>query len=155
MTQKPHKVAPPSIMVIFGARGDLTKRKLIPAICNLKKQGLLPEQFAIVAVIHSQVSSEEYRGYLKKELPEVWSEFDPKVWDELEPHVYTSCLEFENVEGYERLKSLLGEIDSGQNTEGNYLFYLATPPRFFGEIAARLNEVGLSHEAHEDQWRRL
>lgn len=155
MSQKRANPAPPSVVVIFGAGGDLTKRKLIPAICNLKKQGLLSEQFAIVAAIHSEVSSEEFRGYLKKELPEVWDEFDPEIWAELEKHVYTSSLDFENVEGYERLKSLLCEIDNGQNTEGNYLFYLATPPRFFSEISARLNEVGLSHEAHEDQWRRL
>ncbi|NOR51653.1 MAG: glucose-6-phosphate dehydrogenase [Gammaproteobacteria bacterium] len=155
MTQTQPKVAPPSIMVIFGAGGDLTKRKLIPAICNLKKQGLLPAQFAIVAVLHSAVSSAEFRGYLKKELAEIWDDFDPEEWDMLAQHIYTSCLDFEDIEGYERLKSLLTEIDSGQNTQGNYLFYLATPPRFFGQIATCLNEVGLSYEANTEQWRRL
>jgi glucose-6-phosphate 1-dehydrogenase len=60
-----------------------------------------------------------------------------------------------DVEGYSRLKALLTEVDNSQNTEGNYLFYLATPPRFFGEIAARLEEVGLNHESHATQWRRL
>ncbi|MCW8887912.1 MAG: glucose-6-phosphate dehydrogenase, partial [Gammaproteobacteria bacterium] len=86
---------------------------------------------------------------------EVWDEHNPETWAEMEKRIYTSCLDFENVEGYGELKSLLTEIDNGQNTEGNYLFYLATPPRFFGRIAANLNAVGLSHEAHEDQWRRL
>jgi glucose-6-phosphate 1-dehydrogenase len=154
MTQEAPAVAPPCIFVIFGAGGDLTKRKLIPALCNLKKQELLPENFAVVAINRRETSDDEYREYLHESLKKTrGTDYEIGIWESLKQHVYTTYSEFEDPAGYERLKTLLEHIDDKHGTQGNYLFYLATPPAFFSTIAEQLFKVGLNQE--DNNWRRL
>jgi len=91
MAQKKPDIAPPSIFVIFGAGGDLAKRKLFPALCNLNREGLLPEGFAVVAITHQPISDEDYRDYLKKELPEVTSgDFCCQQWETFRSHIFAT-----------------------------------------------------------------
>ena len=153
--KKSVRQADPCAIVIFGASGDLTKRKLIPALYNLASNNLLPEEFAVVGVARHEVSSEEFRSKLSQDFKEFApTNYDQKLWDWLESRIYYLQGEFTDSETYIRLKSFLAKIDQKWNTQGNYLYYLATAPRFFCEIVAQLGEIGLANEAN-DQWRRV
>jgi len=147
--------APACIFVIFGAGGDLTKRKLIPALYNLSSQGLLPERFAIVGVDRVDYDSEGYRDYLESEVKQlVGADLDAALWDDLVRRAYYTQGDFRDLQAYVHLDNFLAEVDKAQRTPGSYLFYLATPPRFFGEIATHLGQSGLSQE-EPGTWRRL
>ncbi len=155
MVYKKPDIAPPSIFVIFGAGGDLAKRKLFPALCNLKKEGLLPANFAVVAITHQPISDEAYRDYLAKELPELSSdESDCSLWDDFRHRIYSTSLDFGEPAGYTELAEVLKRVGSQHEIPGNYLFYLATPPRFFGEIASQLKQAALTCET-DGLWRRV
>lgn len=155
MERKKPDVAPPSIFVIFGAGGDLAKRKLFPALCNLKKQGLLPDEFAVVAVTHQPISDEEYRNYLQTELPLVTGgEVECIQWEGFRSRIYTTALDFTEDEGYHILAGVLQRVSDELNIPPNYLFYMATQPRYFCEIASHLKGVGLVEE-QDGHWRRV
>ena len=146
---------PPCVIVIFGAGGDLTKRKLIPALYHLAIQKLLPDNVAMVGVDRTEWTSESYREVLDKEIRDfVAGEFSEALWEASKPKTYYTQGDFRAPQTYEHLKELLSQVDAEQHTPGNYLFYLATPPSFFGEIATQLGAAGLSTES-EDVWRRI
>jgi len=149
------RVPSASIFVVFGAAGDLTKRKLIPALYNLKKQHLLPKKFAIVGVDRGARSEQEFRDYLTEQVPQfIGEDFDSDIWEDLCSRIYLSKADFNELEAYERLKTRLSEVDELQGTPGSYLFYLATPPSFFGTIAENLHAVGLANE-EDNYWRHI
>lgn len=155
MAHKKPDIAPPSIFVIFGAGGDLAKRKLFPALCNLTKGGLLPQNFAVVAITHRSISDEDYRDYLSKELPELGSgEFDCTLWENFRQHIFATSLDFCEPSGYTVLTEVLARVGAQFEIPANYLFYLATPPRFFGEIASQLKQANLTREEN-GLWRRV
>ena len=134
--------APPAVIVIFGAAGDLTKRKLIPALFNLASQSLLSSEIALVGVDRVEMDSDAYRQSLSKDIGSYVGEgFDQQVWDENIDKIYYMPGDFRDAESYLRLKAFLLEVDQEQGTPGNYLFYLATPPSFFGVIATELGKV--------------
>ena len=147
--------APPCTMVIFGARGDLAKRKLFPALYYLARDGLLNEQFSILGVDHIEGNSESYREYLDETMQDfLGADFSSKLWDELRANVYYLQGDFLQDQAFTRLSEKLADLTATAQTPANYLFYMATPPRFFGEIATRLQQAGLARE-EEGQWRRL
>ena len=147
--------APPAAIVIFGAAGDLTKRKLIPALFNLASQELLSSQIAMVGIDRVEMDSETYRQTLSKDIEFYVGEgFDQASWDTSISKAYYMPGDFRNAESYQQLKTLLKQIDQEQGTPGNYLFYLATPPSFFGVIATELGKAGLTEET-DGQWRRI
>lgn len=147
--------APSCVMVIFGAGGDLTKRKLIPAIYHLAQEKLLSEKFAIVGFDHADLDTETYRRRLDAEIKEfLGDEYDQQRWDNLLGRFYYAQGDFKDPAAYARLGELLSKVDMEQHTEGRYLFYLATPPSFFGEIATQLGNAGLTKE-DEAHWRRI
>ncbi len=147
--------ASPAVIVIFGAAGDLTKRKLIPALFNLAAKELLPSQFAMVGTDRVEMDSDTYRQTLSDEIQSYVGEgFNQDLWDANVNKAYYTPGDFRNAESYQQLKSLLLQVDEEQGTQGNYLFYLATPPSFFGVIAAELGKAGLTEET-DDQWRRI
>jgi glucose-6-phosphate 1-dehydrogenase len=146
--------AGPNAVIIFGAAGDLTRRKLIPALYNLAEAKLLPDEFAVVAVAR-QLDDEKFREQAKKEAREhLTGEFRQEVWDWLEQRFYRVVGNFNDPEAYEELKQVLSRVDEERGTRGNYLYYLSTPPSFFAEIPRRLKEVGLTRET-ETSWRRV
>ena len=168
-TQHPHAAiaAGPSVMVIFGASGDLTGRKLIPALYNLAGYKLLSDSFAVVGVGRAQQSSEGFREGLEKQLraqldvdrlpgadDELGAEFCQDVWSWFATRLYYFQGDFRNPETYVGLDTFLKEVDGMHRTKGNYLFYLATPPRFFEEIVGELGRAGLIRE-EADRWRRV
>ena len=147
--------APPAVIVIFGAAGDLTKRKLIPALFNLASQELLSSQVAMVGIDRVEMDSDAYRQSLSEEIESyVGSGFKQDLWDANVGKVYYTPGDFRSPESYQQLKTLLLEVDKEQGAPGNYLFYLATPPSFFGVIAIELGKAGLAQEA-DGRWRRI
>lgn len=149
------EVAPPSIMVIFGAGGDLTRRKLLPAIYHLCRDGYLPEAFAVIGVDRKDTDDAGYRARIDVEGREFADEtVDEAQWQRLLGCLYFASGDFADPGMYKRLAARLVEIGDTHDIRPNYLFYLATPPRFFGVIAAELGAAGLLTE-EEGHWRRL
>jgi glucose-6-phosphate 1-dehydrogenase len=142
-------------MVIFGGGGDLAKRKLIPALYYLSLTGLLPEHFAVVGVGSEDYTSESYREYLDSEIRDmVAGEFSGEVWNALQGRIHYHRADFRDQAAYADLRALVEKIDREAQTGGNFLFYLATPPAFFGEIPERLAGEGLTGE-EGGRWRRV
>jgi glucose-6-phosphate 1-dehydrogenase len=147
--------AGPCAMVIFGASGDLTKRKLIPAVYNLFQNHYLPDDFAIIGFSFDKMTTEEYRQKLAAEVKQ-FSEIpvDPEKWVWLEQRIYYIQGDFQDPDSYKRLGDLLTEVDAKHNTGGNHLFYLATSPTFFSKAIDQLGKAGLVSERN-GQWRRV
>lgn len=132
-------------MVIFGASGDLCKRKLIPALYNLKIQNLLPENFAVIGFSGKEMSHEQFRDYMKGNLKEfAGSKIPLDRVDEFVQGLYYQPGNFNDKAAFDKLAALLAQVDADRNTHGNYLFYLSVPPAFFGAIAKMLGAVGLN-----------
>ncbi len=152
---KPAKPAGPCVLVIFGAGGDLTKRLLVPALYNLRREKLLPEEFAIVGVARSRQEDETFRQELGASLHEyAQGKIVECDWSWLAERMFYIQGDFDDPAVYQRLAEHLTKIDQTNRTGGNYLFYLATPPQVFATIVQRLSETGLSAEA-EGHWRRI
>jgi glucose-6-phosphate 1-dehydrogenase len=133
------------IIVIFGASGDLTSRKLIPAIFSLKNQKLMPVKYAILGVGRTKISSEEFRIKMRES---IISFSEEKVSDEnlisgFVKDLYYHSMDNYSESGYSEMKSYLQEIDNLYSIGGNYIFYMATPPSMYEIIAVNLDKVGL------------
>ncbi|HTR25015.1 MAG TPA: glucose-6-phosphate dehydrogenase [Terriglobales bacterium] len=149
------RVADPCIMVIFGASGDLTRRKLIPALYNLASQNLLSPDFAIIGLGRSPMSDEAVRQKSTEDIKKFASgPVDEKVWDDFVKRIHFISGDFDDPNTYNNLKDTLAKVDSEHGNHGNYFFYMATAPNFFGDIVERLASVGLMHEEN-GHWRRV
>jgi len=143
------------IIVIFGASGDLTARKLMPAIFSLKVQKLMPEKYAILGVGRTQMSDDEFRAKMSGA---IISYSEEKISDEnlisgfVKDLFYFSLDNISGI-GYTELKTLLQELDKRYIIGGNYIFYMATPPSMYEVIAVNLSKSGLSSQ--ENGFRRL
>jgi len=142
-------------MTICGATGDLTKRKLIPALCNLAEEHLLPEQFGIVGFSADDFTTESFRKTLMEEVPKYApSPIDPKLLDFMFERMYYVKGDFQDPEAYQHLEQQIAEADKKYNTLGNRLFYLAVAPRFFSPIVKMLGLCCLSKEGN-GKWARI
>lgn len=147
--------APPCTAVIFGAAGDLTARKLIPAFYNLAKQRLLPSNFAVVGFARREYNDAGFREYLESELKgHAPGGFDANVWKWLSERIHYVCGNFDDTEAYVRLGATLAAVEKQHGTRGNVLYYLATSPEFFSICARQLASNGLSQE-QAGSWRRV
>ena len=147
--------AGPCAIVIFGAAGDLTKRLLLPALYNLKRSGLLPQEFAIVGVAHTSMSQADFRNKLNQDIREFTTVVvDDQLWQAFERRLYYLSGEFQDAKTYQQLQELLVQVDQDCGTQGNYLFYLATASNFFCDIIAQLGIARLTHET-DQYWRRV
>jgi glucose-6-phosphate 1-dehydrogenase len=145
---------PPCAAVIFGAGGDLNKRKLIPALLNLASAKLLPDGFAVVAMLRQETSDEAFRDQLGKAVKELSKAKTDEEWTWLAPRVHVCWGEYHDASTYARLGELLGRLEKERGTEGNAMFYLATPPNIFGDIVKKLGAAGLAKE-QEGKFRRV
>ncbi len=140
------RTAEPCIVVIFGASGDLTKRKLVPALYRLVQERLLPAEFAIVGLARTQMSSDEFRARMKEAVVE-FSEaksVDEEVWNSFAQGLHYLTADINNASDYEKLAALLAQVDSERGTQGNRLFYLSVAPKFYAEAVKQLGEHGLA-----------
>ena len=145
----------PCVMVIFGATGDLTKRKLIPAILNLAQEEVLPKQFAIVGFAGNDLTTEAFRRTLGEELPNFAHDpIDLKMWEWLSQRIYYVKGDFQDPEAYKRLQQQISEVEKLHTTGGNKFFYLAVAPRFFAPIVQQLGNAGLVQEEN-GRWARV
>ena len=147
--------APPCAMVIFGATGDLTKRKLMPALYNLVADGLLPDEFAVVGIGRSPLSEEEFRKHMEEDLRRFATvEVDDAKLGWLLQRLRYVAGDLQDMETFHRLGEALAKADAELGTAGNYLYYLAVPPSLFCDYVHRLGEAGLTRE-EEGRWRRV
>jgi len=153
--QPSNRVADPCLMVIFGATGDLTKRKLIPALCNLAKANLLSPHFAIIGFADDDLSTETFRQQLSEAVKEfATSPIAPETWEWFLERISYVRGDFQDAQAYQRLKEVMAEAKEKHGTQGNDFYYLAVAPRFFGEIVRQLGEAGLAREEGAG-WRRV
>ena len=153
---EPHSRAPERCaMVIFGASGDLTKRKLLPSLYHLAKKKLLPKDFALVGCANENFDQKEFRNRVRSDLTEFGDAPEScRFCDWLLERLYYVAGDFRDAGTYQRLKQLLDEVDQKHGTSGNYFYYLATTPTLFGEIIQHLGAAGLAAEA-AGHWRRV
>lgn len=149
------RIADSCVLVIFGAAGDLTSRKLIPALYNLGKSGHLPKDFAVVGFAVDDLTQEQFCDKVRKDIEQFAPEpIDHALCDWLVGRIYYLRGDFRDAAKYDELKTLLGQLDDRYHTPGNYLYYLATAPQFFAEIVQRLGEKALACE-EPGKWRRV
>jgi glucose-6-phosphate 1-dehydrogenase len=153
--ERPARVADPATMVIFGATGDLARRKLLPALYNLNGEKLLPDGFAVVGVGREPMTTDAYRERVSAALREFGARDAPSGCDWLQSRLtYLATPDFGEPDAYLRLRdSLQVSGPSAAARPLNYLFYLATPPSLFGPIVERLSAAGLL--AEDGGWRRV
>ncbi len=149
----------PCILVIFGATGDLTARKLVPAIYNLAREGQLPPQFACVGFARREKTNEQFRAEMKEAINQFSrvKPVDEALWKNFQDHVFYHVSEFHDLAGYQKLQKTLQEIDARLGTKGNRVFYLSTQPSFFPLISENLHKAGLIYDADttQDKWSRI
>jgi glucose-6-phosphate 1-dehydrogenase len=140
------KKLPPAAVVIFGATGDLTHRKIIPAFYHLCNNGLLQDDFAIVGFARRPKTDDEFKADLKAALDEFshTKPIDEAVWNRLAKHIYYFQGDIPDSKSYLQLAEKLKEIPESKLINGNYLFYLAIAPNLFGAVAENLNKSGLA-----------
>lgn len=142
-------------LVIFGASGDLTARKLIPAVFDLYLQNLLPINFAILGVSRSEISNTDFRMKLKAGIKEFASQkdFEEKQVDDFLEDVYYLSIDPQVKEEYKKLMVRLKELSEQKQVKGNYIFYLSTPPSLYHIIPEMLASEGLN--SNKKAFRRL
>jgi glucose-6-phosphate 1-dehydrogenase len=145
----------PCTIVIFGASGDLTRRKLLPAIYNLAESKLLPGTLAIVGLARSPLEEAAFRAQMQKSVEEnEGSPVDPALWTRIESRIHYAHGNFEDQAVYQQLGARLADLDRRHELPGNYLFYLAVPPELFGPVTRQLADADLTREA-PGVWRRV
>ena len=149
------RVGDPCIITIFGASGDLTTRKLLPALYNLRRSEVLSDDFAVLGVAVDDMTEDQFRDKVRSDIREyAGAPADCSVCDWLAERVYYLTGDFRDPQTYERVKQRIAELDERHATHGNYLYYLATAPGFFEEIPTCLGLAGLTEEK-DSHWRRV
>lgn len=156
---QPFRLFDPCILVIFGATGDLTARKLMPALYNLAREGQLPSQFACVGFARRQKDHATFRSEMKDAIAKFSrvKPVDETLWAHFQEQLFYHCSEFHEDTGYEKLKKFLEELDGRLGTKGNRIFYLSTQPSFFPLVCSKLHQAGLIYDQEnvKDKWSRV
>lgn len=153
-----HKTVEPCSIVIFGASGDLTARKLIPALYHLLKEKQMPPDFRVIGFARREKSDETFRAELRQELNQFsrTKPVDDAVWNEFAKRLFYCMGDFSEADAYKKLEKMLASFGSEQ-LRNNLLFYLATSPSQFGEVVQHLDNAGLLHKnvAGQKGWQRI
>jgi len=142
------KTLDPCVLIIFGATGDLTARKLMPALYNLSRIGQLPSHFACVGFARRPKNDDQFRSEMfnatsqhSRVLP-----VDMKLWKNFSEQIFYHQANFDDDASYEKLKTLLQDLDTRFGTRGNRIFYLSVPPSYFPAISKKLAQHGLIYD---------
>jgi glucose-6-phosphate 1-dehydrogenase len=136
-----HRKPEPCVIVIFGASGDLTRRKLIPALYSLAYRRLLPEHFAVVGVARTPATDEEFRAKMEEAVKEhARDDFRSEVWEVIASGMRYLGTDFADEQGENQLAELLSELDEERGTAGNRLYYFAVPPNAMPLLVGELGE---------------
>ena len=142
----------PCAMVIFGASGDLTKRKLLPAVYTLFKERLVPPNFSVVGFSRSPMSDDEFRSKMREGVEEFGGPVDAATWQKFAAGLRYISAHPHHPEEYAKLTAVLSELDRERGTGGNRVYYLAVPPSSFQPIVRNLQSAGLAES--EKGWAR-
>jgi glucose-6-phosphate 1-dehydrogenase len=145
------------IIVIFGASGDLTKRKLMPALYALYRQKLLPDSFAILGTSRSPYSDNAFRKKIREDIVTYagLKKSDQKLLEPFSKHLYYQAFDATQLKHYDDLKNRLSDIDSKLKIGGNYIYYLSTSPSLYSSIAKNLGKKRLQNEDNGASWKRI
>jgi glucose-6-phosphate 1-dehydrogenase len=150
------KVPEPCTIVIFGATGDLTQRKILPAIYNLRRAGLLPAESSVLGFARRPLGDDVWRGQMEQAIGQhSRSSLEPALWNDFAPGVGYHQGDFGDPAAYRALQHRLERVDAARGTRGNRLFYLATPPSSYTEIIENLGRAGLNKEGRGQGWARI
>jgi glucose-6-phosphate 1-dehydrogenase len=144
----------PCAVVIFGGSGDLTRRKLVPAILHLEAGGFLPRGLAVVGVARSEMSHAQFREAVRPDDEILADEAARAAWSRLAERIFYHSMDVGGPAGYGGLEQLLGGLDERVGTSGNRLFYLAVAPSLFRSIVENLARTGMTAE-QDGRWRRV
>src|SRR5881396_2913738 len=150
------RTADPCAVVIFGASGDLTKRKLVPALYRLTQERLLPAEFAIIGFARSPMTHEEFRAKMKDAIL-TYSEaksIDEAVWESFAKGIFYVSGDVNDPESYKRIRELLNQVDRERGTCGNRVFYLSTSPSLYAEAIEQLGAADLA-KPKDKGWTRI
>jgi glucose-6-phosphate 1-dehydrogenase len=149
--------ADPCAIVLFGASGDLAKRKVIPAMFDLAQHRSLGDRYAIIGFSRTPMTDESFRtmvGEAAKTISEV-GPIDPAKWSDFSSNLYYAPGEYGDSNSYAQLAKRLAELDAEKKLGGNRLFYLSTPPEVYRDIVEQLGRAGLARPSGPDSWVRI
>ena len=153
--QSRNRPAPCSV-VIFGATRDLTNRKLIPVLYHIAADGSLPPKFKVLGFARRDKDDALFRSELQSGNENYSRQgHDETLWENFSHAIHYHQSEFNDFDGYLRLKERLDELDAERGTPANRLFYLASAPSFFDDILLKLKESGLNEPAADGRWARV
>ncbi|MGB3510370.1 MAG: glucose-6-phosphate dehydrogenase [Microcoleaceae cyanobacterium] len=138
------RIPEPQILVIFGASGDLTQRKLVPALYQMKLERKLPPELTIVGVARREWSHDYFREQMRTGVEEFGGGLQSEdLWNDFAKGIFYSPGNIDKPEDYQKLKELLSQLDEERGTRGNRVFYLSVAPSFFGEATQQLGAAGM------------
>ncbi|MEU0398156.1 glucose-6-phosphate dehydrogenase, partial [Streptomyces sp. NPDC006208] len=148
------RIAGPSGLVIFGVTGDLSRKKLMPAVYDLANRGLLPPGFSLVGFARREWQDEDFAQEVHDAVKQhARTPFREEVWQQLIQGMRFVPGTFDDDDAFEQLKSTIEDLDKVQGTGGNFAFYLSVPPKFFPKVVRQLKKHGLADQK-EGSWRR-
>jgi glucose-6-phosphate 1-dehydrogenase len=147
---KTDRRAPPCVLVVFGASGDLTSRKLMPALAELAMNRQLPSAFSVIGVARTEMNDDDFRERMEK------AAADPNpAWSSLVKGFRYVAGDYGEPETFDRLKEVLDEVDRDRGIGGNRVYYLATVPSVFADVALKLGEHGMAEPAADEAFVRI
>jgi glucose-6-phosphate 1-dehydrogenase len=147
------KVAVPTIIIIFGGTGDLTKRKLVPAFYNLFLEGWLPDKFALIGLGRSKFNNKDYRTHLQEGLEEFSRSGKPakEKWEPFQSTITYLQSDINNQESYQKLSKELADLDESWGVRANRLFYLSVAPQFIEAVTLNLSRCDMINDPEKDR----
>jgi glucose-6-phosphate 1-dehydrogenase len=150
-----NRIAGPSALVIFGVTGDLSRKKLMPAVYDLANRGLLPPGFGLVGFARRDWDDQDFEQEVHDAIQKhARTPFDEEVWRQLKVGIRFVQGEFDDDAAFDNLKGTLEELDRDRGTMGNHAFYLSIPPKSFPQVTEQLRRSGLA-EAAPGSWSRV
>ncbi len=150
------RVPDPCLIVVFGATGDLTARKILPAIYNLRRAGLLPPETTVVGFSRRPLSDDDYRNLAHEALnSHSRVPVEDALWEDFAQAIFYHAGQFGERKDFRDLAERIEEIDAARGTRGNRLFYLATPPSAYADIVSNIGRVGLDRQGEREGWARI
>jgi glucose-6-phosphate 1-dehydrogenase len=150
------KIAGPCSLVIFGVTGDLSRKKVMPAVYDLANRGLLPPGFSLVGFARREWADQDFAQIVHDSVREnARTEFREEVWEQLAEGFRFVPGDFDDDAAFDQLRRTVAELDEARGTGGNHAFYLSIPPRFFADVIGQLNEHGLATAESHGSWRRV
>ena len=149
------QIAGPSGLVIFGVTGDLSRKKLMPAVYDLANRGLLPPGFALVGFARREWENQDFMEVVRESVTKyARTPFREDVWRQLAEGIRFVAGDFDDDAAFDRLGEVIAELDRERGTMGNHAFYLSIPPRSFPLVTEQLRRSGLA-TPKDNQWRRV